>query len=213
MLRRRVIALLLCIEVIWIISLANMLVEVVFTEPHEVVTRLYTLDDNQARKIIFPYAFRRKWRIDIIIPPGVEKIGEGKYLLDSARYIVYLDGRYYWMGRKQLVDFAVQDEIERFPIISGLEFTKEESGYTLAKSDEPFFRVIDSIYGNTMFLRRLSGVDYKSGTLFFRRGVVLKVFDWETLLEKQQEVIEEIINAEDTSEYLLFSDGKLMRVR
>jgi len=64
-----------------------------------------------------------------------------------------------------------------------------------------------------MFLKRLSGVDYKSGTLFFRRGIVLKVFDWNVLLEKRKEVIEEIIKAEDTSEYLLFSDGKLMRVR
>jgi len=174
---------------------------------------LYTLDDNEVRRINFPYAFRRKWRIDIIIPPGVEKIGEGRYLLDDAKYVVYLDGRYYWMGRNQIIDFATQAEVEYFPVISGLGFVKGESGYTLEKNDESFFKVVDTIYGNAMFLKRLSGVDYKSGTLFFRRGIVLKVFDWNVLLEKRKEVIEEIIKAEDTSEYLLFSDGKLMRVR
>ncbi|AKI98132.1 DUF4894 domain-containing protein [Kosmotoga pacifica] len=211
--RRRIIIVLFCLAAIWFAALIRMVVEVVFTDPHRVEIKLYSRNDNKARTIIFPDAFRRKWRIDIINPPGTMEVGPKKFLLDEAKCIVFWDGKYYWIGENQIIDFATPKEIEIFPVISGLSFVNTESGYTLLDVDEPFFNVLDAIYSNNALLKRLSAIDYKSRTLFFRRGIVLKVFKWDSLVEKQSEVLEEIVKAEDMSEYLLFSDGKLMRVR
>jgi hypothetical protein len=48
--------------------------------------------------------------------------------------------------------------------------------------------------------------------LLLRRGIRVKVLDWESL-NTNKELLLQLENASDRSEYIFLSDGKLLRAR
>ncbi|MFW6119304.1 MAG: DUF4894 domain-containing protein, partial [Petrotogales bacterium] len=58
-----------------------------------------------------------------------------------------------------------------------------------------------------------SYVDIENKRIVFRRGIKVRIFEWETLDLIDDSFYEIIEKSDDGSEFVLFSDGKLLRVR
>lgn len=204
--------LLFILAVIWVIGVANFMVEVYFTKARDM--KIFVVDGRSV-EVEFPKVFKRSWNTDIIVPPTTKFISEGRVYLPKAVYIVYFFDRYYWASKELvLLDFADIETVFLNPVISGLHFRFEDAGYVLADENSDLIRrVLKSLYNRQRILRELSNIDFQANKIFLKRGITIQVFDWR-IVEEKPEIIENLVsNAEDRSKYLLMSDGKMLRVR
>ncbi len=212
--RRRVFILFFIIGCLWIIGLANFTVEVFFTETRNNRYLVYTENGNEYT-LDFPGVFVKKWYADIIVPPGMEKLPGNRLMYKSARYIFYYENNYYWVNESiEIIDFATIEELKTNVIFTGLDFFDIDGVYSIRKD------MIEEIHDIVSMSELLdnnnvttSYVDIENKRIVFRRGIEVRIFEWETLGLIDDSFYEIIEKSDDGSEFVLFSDGKLLRVR
>ncbi|MFO7881883.1 MAG: DUF4894 domain-containing protein [Kosmotogaceae bacterium] len=212
--RRRVFILFLIIGCLWIIGLANFTVEVFFTETRNNSYLVYT-ENGDEYTLDYPGVFVKKWYADIIVPPGMEKLPGNRLMFKSARYIFYYENNYYWVNESvEIIDFATIEELKTNIIYTGLDFSHIDGVYSIREGMIEEIRDIanksNSINHNNV---KISYVDIESKHIVFRRGISVRIFEWETLDLIDNSFYEIIEKSDDGSEFVLFSDGKLLRVR
>ncbi|HNQ70939.1 DUF4894 domain-containing protein [Mesotoga prima] len=195
----------------WILCIANFVLESFFTEPVEQLTRIVNKDEIL---IEFPLAFRRAWKTDIIYPPGSVDVSGGRVYLKPGKYIVSYEGKYYWVSEDfVIVDYAHLSEILSYPIMGGIQFILTDGVYVASERDIDIFAgAVEGILADRRVLALVSYFDFKNNVLLLRRGIRVKVLDWESL-NTNKELLLQLENASDRSEYIFLSDGKLLRAR
>jgi hypothetical protein len=212
--RRRVLILFFLIACLWILGLANFTVEVFFTETRNNTYLVYT-ENGDEYTLDFPGVFVKKWYADIIVPPGMEKLPGDRLMFKNARYIFYYSNDYYWVNESfEIIDFATIEDLKTNIVYTGLDFFNNAGTYSIRKD---MIEEIHDIVNKSGSMGRgnvtVSYVDISNKRIVLRRGISVKIFDWETLDLIDNSFYEIIEKSDDLSEFVLFSDGKLLRVR
>ncbi|SSC13728.1 conserved protein of unknown function [Mesotoga infera] len=196
---------------IWFVAIINFIVESFFTVPLAQFTKIVNPEETV---IEFPLAFRRRWKTDIIYPPATVDVSGNRVFLKPGKYIVFYDDSYYWVSEDfVIVDHASMDEITSFPVVGGLNFVLVEGVYKAIDNNiDDFTGAVEGILAERRISRLVAYFDYRNNTLFLRRGITIKVLDWEKL-SASKELLLQLENASDRSEYIFLSDGKLLRAR
>jgi hypothetical protein len=212
--RRRVLILFFLIACLWILGLANFTVEVFFTETRNNTYLVYT-ENGDEYTLDFPGVFVKKWYADIIVPPGMEKLPGDRLMFKNARYIFYYSNDYYWVNESfEIIDFATIEDLKTNIVYTGLDFFNNDGVYSIRK--DMIEEIHDIVYKSGSMGRgnvTVSYVDISNKRIVLRRGISVKIFDWETLDLIDNSFYEIIEKSDDLSEFVLFSDGKLLRVR
>ncbi|TYB87275.1 MAG: DUF4894 domain-containing protein [Kosmotoga sp.] len=212
--RRRVFILFFIIACLWILGLANFTIEVFFTETRNNCYLVYT-ENGEEYTLDFPGVFVKEWYADIIVPPGMEKLPGNRLMFRDARYIFYYSNNYYWVNESfEIIDFAAIDELENNVIYTGLDFFDNNGVYSIRKNmvDEIHY-IVSKTSSLSQGSVKISYVDIENKHIVFRRGINVRIFEWETLDLIDNSFYEIIEKSDDRSEFVLFSDGKLLRVR
>lgn len=212
--RRRVFILFYIIACLWILGLANFTIEVFFTETRNNSYVVYT-ENGEEYTLDFPGVFVKEWYADIIVPPGMEKLPGNRLMFKDARYIFYYGNNYYWVNESfEIIDFATIDELENTVIYTGLDFFDNNGVYSIRKNrvDEIHY-IVSKTSSLSKGSVKISYVDIENKHIVFRRGINVRIFEWETLDLIDNSFYEIIEKSDDRSEFVLFSDGKLLRVR
>lgn len=212
--RRRVLILFFLIACLWILGLANFTIEVFFTETRNNTYLVYT-ENGDEYTLDFPGVFVKKWYADIIVPPGMEKLPGDRLMFKNARYIFYYSNDYYWVNESfEIIDFATIEDLKTNIVYTGLDFFNNDGVYSIRKD---MIEEIHDIVNKSGSMGRgnvtVSYVDISNKRIVLRRGISVKIFDWETLDLIDNSFYEIIEKSDDLSEFVLFSDGKLLRVR
>ncbi len=212
--RRRVLILFFLIACLWILGLANFTIEVFFTEIRNNTYLVYT-ENGDEYTLDFPGVFVKKWYADIIVPPGMEKLPGDRLMFKDARYIFYYSNDYYWVNESfEIIDFATVEDLKTNIVYTGLDFFNNSGTYSIRKD---MIEEIHDIVNKSGSMGRgnvtVSYVDISNKRIVLRRGISVKIFDWETLDLIDNSFYEIIEKSDDLSEFVLFSDGKLLRVR
>jgi len=212
--RRRVLILFFLIACLWILGLANFTIEVFFTETRNNTYLVYT-ENGDEYTLDFPGVFVKKWYADIIVPPGMEKLPGDRLMFKNARYIFYYSNDYYWVNESfEIIDFATVEDLKTNIVYTGLDFFNNSGTYSIRKD---MIEEIHDIVNKSGSMGRgnvtVSYVDISNKRIVLRRGISVKIFDWETLDLIDSSFYEIIEKSDDLSEFVLFSDGKLLRVR
>lgn len=212
--RRRVLILFFLIACLWILGLANFTIEVFFTEIRNNTYLVYT-ENGDEYTLDFPGVFVKKWYADIIVPPGMEKLPGDRLMFKNARYIFYYSNDYYWVNESfEIIDFATIEDLKTNIVYTGLDFFNNAGTYSIRKD---MIEEIHDIVNKSGSMGRgnvtVSYVDISNKRIVLRRGISVKIFDWETLDLIDNSFYEIIEKSDDLSEFVLFSDGKLLRVR
>jgi hypothetical protein len=212
--RRRVLILFFLIACLWILGLANFTIEVFFTEIRNNTYLVYT-ENGDEYTLDFPGVFVKKWYADIIVPPGMEKLPGDRLMFKNARYIFYYSNDYYWVNESfEIIDFATVEDLKTNIVYTGLDFFNNAGTYSIRKD---MIEEIHDIVNKSGSMGRgnvtVSYVDISNKRIVLRRGISVKIFDWETLDLIDNSFYEIIEKSDDLSEFVLFSDGKLLRVR
>jgi hypothetical protein len=212
--RRRVLILFFLIACLWILGLANFTIEVFFTEIRNNTYLVYT-ENGDEYTLDFPGVFVKKWYADIIVPPGMEKLPGDRLMFKDARYIFYYSNDYYWVNESfEIIDFATVEDLKTNIVYTGLDFFNNAGTYSIRKD---MIEEIHDIVNKSGSMGRgnvtVSYVDISNKRIVLRRGISVKIFDWETLDLIDNSFYEIIEKSDDLSEFVLFSDGKLLRVR
>lgn len=212
--RRRVLILFFLIACLWILGLANFTIEVFFTETRNNTYLVYT-ENGDEYTLDFPGVFVKKWYADIIVPPGMEKLPGDRLMFKNARYIFYYSNDYYWVNESfEIIDFATVEDLKTNIVYTGLDFFNNDGVYSIRKD---MIEEIHDIVNKSGSMGRgnvtVSYVDISNKRIVLRRGISVKIFDWETLDLIDNSFYEIIEKSDDLSEFVLFSDGKLLRVR
>lgn len=202
------------IACLWILGLANFTIEVFFTETRNNTYLVYT-ENGDEYTLDFPGVFVKKWYADIIVPPGMEKLPGNRLMFKNARYIFYYGNDYYWVNESiEIIDFAKIEDIKTNIVYTGLDFFNNDGVYSIRKD---MIDGIHDIVNKSGSLGRgnvtVSYVDISNKRIVLRRGISVRIFDWETLDLIDNSFYEIIEKSDDRSEFVLFSDGKLLRVR
>jgi hypothetical protein len=212
--RRRVLILFFLIACLWILGLANFTIEVFFTEIRNNTYLVYT-ENGDEYTLDFPGVFVKKWYADIIVPPGMEKLPGDRLMFKNARYIFYYSNDYYWVNESfEIIDFATIEDLKTNIVYTGLDFFNNDGVYSIRK--DMIEEIHDIVYKSGSMGRgnvTVSYVDISNKRIVLRRGISVKIFDWETLDLIDNSFYEIIEKSDDLSEFVLFSDGKLLRVR
>lgn len=212
--RRRVLILFFLIACLWILGLANFTIEVFFTETRNNTYLVYT-ENGDEYTLDFPGVFVKKWYADIIVPPGMEKLPGDRLMFKNARYIFYYSNDYYWVNESfEIIDFATVEDLKTNIVYTGLDFFNNDGVYSIRK--DMIEEIHDIVYKSGSMGRgnvTVSYVDISNKRIVLRRGISVKIFDWETLDLIDNSFYEIIEKSDDLSEFVLFSDGKLLRVR
>jgi hypothetical protein len=212
--RRRVLILFFLIACLWILGLANFTIEVFFTETRNNTYLVYT-ENGDEYTLDFPGVFVKKWYADIIVPPGMEKLPGDRLMFKNARYIFYYSNDYYWVNESfEIIDFATIEDLKTNIVYTGLDFFNNDGVYSIRK--DMIEEIHDIVYKSGSMGRgnvTVSYVDISNKRIVLRRGISVKIFDWETLDLIDNSFYEIIEKSDDLSEFVLFSDGKLLRVR
>ena len=212
--RRRVLILFFLIACLWILGLANFTIEVFFTEIRNNTYLVYT-ENGDEYTLDFPGVFVKKWYADIIVPPGMEKLPGDRLMFKNARYIFYYSNDYYWVNESfEIIDFATVEDLKTNIVYTGLDFFNNSGTYSIRK--DMIEEIHDIVYKSGSMGRgnvTVSYVDISNKRIVLRRGISVKIFDWETLDLIDNSFYEIIEKSDDLSEFVLFSDGKLLRVR
>jgi hypothetical protein len=212
--RRRVLILFFLIACLWILGLANFTIEVFFTEIRNNTYLVYT-ENGDEYTLDFPGVFVKKWYADIIVPPGMEKLPGDRLMFKDARYIFYYSNDYYWVNESfEIIDFATIEDLKTNIVYTGLDFFNNDGVYSIRK--DMIEEIHDIVYKSGSMGRgnvTVSYVDISNKRIVLRRGISVKIFDWETLDLIDNSFYEIIEKSDDLSEFVLFSDGKLLRVR
>ncbi|MGC9383202.1 MAG: DUF4894 domain-containing protein [Kosmotogaceae bacterium] len=212
--RRRVLILFFLIACLWILGLANFTIEVFFTETRNNTYLVYT-ENGDEYALDFPGVFVKKWYADIIVPPGMEKLPGGRLMFKNARYIFYYSNDYYWVNESfEIIDFATTEDLKTNIVYTGLDFFNNDGVYSIRK--DMIEEIHDIVYKSGSMSRgnvTVSYVNISNKRIVLRRGISVKIFDWETLDLIDNSFYEIIEKSDDLSEFVLFSDGKLLRVR
>lgn len=212
--RRRVLILFFLIACLWILGLANFTIEVFFTEIRNNTYLVYT-ENGDEYTLDFPGVFVKKWYADIIVPPGMEKLPGDRLMFKDARYIFYYSNDYYWVNESfEIIDFATVEDLKTNIVYTGLDFFNNAGTYSIRK--DMIEEIHDIVYKSGSMGRgnvTVSYVDISNKRIVLRRGISVKIFDWETLDLIDNSFYEIIEKSDDLSEFVLFSDGKLLRVR
>jgi len=196
---------------IWMLCIANFVLESFFTAPVEQLTRIV----NSGEILVeFPMAFRRTWKTDIIYPPGSIDVSGGRVFLKPGKFVVSYKDKYYWVSEDfVIVDYADLTEIFNHPVIGGVRFLLTNGVYVASERDIDIFAgAVEGILADRSVLALVSYFDFENNVLLLRRGIRVKVMDWESL-EVNRELLLQLENASDRSEYIFLSDGKLLRAR
>jgi len=196
---------------IWMVSIANFVLESFFTAPVQQLTRIVNFGEILVE---FPLAFRRTWKTDIIYPPGSIDVSGGRVFLKPGKFLVSYRDKYYWVSDDfVIVDYADLSEVVSNPIIGGVSFLQENGIYIATERDiEIFAGAVEGILADRRVLALVSYFDFENNVLLLRRGIRVKVLDWESL-EANKDLLLQLENASDRSEYIFLSDGKLLRAR
>lgn len=201
----------MAIMIIWLMAIANFVIESFFSGPVVQLTRIVNPEEILVE---FPTAFRRSWKTDIIYPPATIDISGSRVFLKPGRYLVHYNGNYYWVSDDfVIVDYASIEEITGYPVIGGLNFILAEGIYRVAgKNIDEFTGAVEGILADRRLVGLVSYLDYRQNSMLLRRGIKVKVLDWGRL-NANKDLLLQLENASDRSEYIFLSDGKLLRAR
>jgi hypothetical protein len=201
----------MAIMIIWLMAIANFVIESFFSGPVVQLTRIVNPEEILVE---FPTAFRRSWKTDIIYPPATIDISGSRVFLKPGRYLVHYNGNYYWVSDDfVIVDYASIEEITGYPVIGGLNFILTEGIYRVAGKDiDEFTGAVEGILADRRLVGLVSYLDYRQNSMLLRRGIKVKVLDWGRL-NANKDLLLQLENASDRSEYIFLSDGKLLRAR
>lgn len=202
---------LMAILAVWLIAIVNFVLESFFTTPVAQFTRIV---NPQESTVEFPTAFRRRWKTDIIYPPATVDISGNRVFLKPGKYIVHYEDSYYWVSEDFIiVDHAGIDEIVDYPVVGGLNFNLIEGVYEAAGKDiRDFTEAVEGILAERRIVGLISYFDFQNNSMLLRRGIKVKVLDWGKLAENK-DLLLQLENASDRSEYIFLSNGKLLRAR